>query len=34
MPVFAGIVGDVLMVAFAASSHMPAECLGPAGLNR
>lgn len=33
VPVLTGIVGDVLMVALGASCHMPAERLGPAGLN-
>ena len=33
MPVLTGIVRDVVMVAFGASSYMPAECLGPAGLD-
>lgn len=34
MPVLAGIIGDVLMVALSASGHMPAERLGPASFYR
>ncbi len=33
VPVFAGVVGDVLMIAFATCRHMPAERLSSAGLN-
>jgi hypothetical protein len=34
MPIFAGVIGDVLMIAFATCRHMPAERLGSASLNR
>ena len=34
VPVFAGIIGDVLVATFGAARHMPAERFGPAGLNR
>ena len=34
MPVFARVIGDVLVVAFGARGHMPAECLGSAGFYR
>ena len=33
MPVLAGIVGDVVVAAFGATGHMPAERLGPAGFD-
>jgi hypothetical protein len=33
MAVLTGVVRDVLMVALCAGGHMPAERLGPAGLN-
>ena len=34
VPVLAGVVGDVLVAALGAARHMPAERLGPAGLDR
>ena len=33
MPVLAGIVRNMLVVALGARGHMPAECLGSAGFN-
>jgi len=33
VPVFARVVRDVVVITFSASRHMPAERLGPAGLN-
>ncbi|PYG26282.1 hypothetical protein C8N36_12625 [Pelagimonas varians] len=33
MPVLAGVIGDMLMIALSARRHMPAERLGPAGFN-
>jgi len=34
MPVFAGIVADVVVATFGAPGHMPAERLGSAGFDR
>ena len=34
VPVLAGVVGDVMVAALGAARHMPAERLGPAGLDR
>jgi hypothetical protein len=31
VPIFAGIIRNVTVIAFGAGSHMPAERLGPAG---
>jgi hypothetical protein len=33
VPVLTGIVGEVLVAAFDTVRHMPADCLGPAGLD-
>jgi hypothetical protein len=33
MPVLAGVIGDMLMIALGARRHMTAERLGPAGFN-